>query len=131
MINGGYREEGSRYTRIPVEYKATYAFGNITGEGLVTDISEGGIAMRTRQAFVVEDELKIRFMVTKDMILDFTGEVRSIQGNILGILIKEIEPEMMIRFKDHIDGMLRLIKTPKLERYALSKKVIQNKKRRM
>ena len=131
MRREGYKKEESRYTRIPVEYKATYTLGRITGEGIITDISEGGIAMRTRQAFAVGDELKIQSRITSNLILEFTGEVQSYQGNILGIQIKEIDPEIMRRFKDHVGGMLRVVSRASTEEYKLAVKSIKKKRRQI
>ena len=117
MGNQGRREEGFRYTRIPVEYKATYAFGNITGEGLITDISENGIAMRTKQYFDVGDELKIQSKITDKLTLEFKGVVLNSQGNILGIRIKEIDPEIEERFISHVGGVLHILKRGRFERH--------------
>jgi hypothetical protein len=49
--------------------------------------------------------------------LKFTCEVRSVQGNILGIEIKEIDPDLQERFTSHIEGILRAKKLDSRERY--------------
>ena len=120
MRNEERREEGLRHTRISAEYKATYTLGDITGEGFITDISEGGVAMRTSQPFVVGDEPKISIKITDKLILEFTGVVRGIQGDILGIQIKEIDSEMKERFLSHINGIIRLMNRQRFETYELA-----------
>ncbi|UCB46120.1 MAG: PilZ domain-containing protein [Spirochaetota bacterium] len=111
-------EKEWRLTRIPVEYEATYHMGDISGEGIITDVSEGGIAMRVNQTFIVGDELVVESMISSNLILEFTSEIRSVQGNILGIEIKEIDPDLKERFLNHIDGILRMHKLDKRERYV-------------
>ena len=112
------KENELRYTRIPVEYKAVYFMGDISGEGIITDISEGGIAMRVNQAFIVGDELAVEAAISSNLILKFTCEVRSIQGNMLGIAIKEIDPDLKERFTSHIEGVLRMKKLDRREIFA-------------
>jgi hypothetical protein len=48
-----------------------------------------------------------------------------VQGNRVGILIKEIDPNTRQRFLDHIDGVLRLIKKNGTEHYALHKRCVE------
>ncbi len=57
-----------RCTRLPIEYKTTYSFGNISGEGFLTDISEGGVALRVKQALAIGDELQITSRISSDLI---------------------------------------------------------------
>jgi len=91
----GYKKaENLRSTRIPIEYKAIYTMGNISGEGFITDISKYGVAVRVKQALVIGDELHITSKISNDLILEFTGEVRNINGNIAGIMIKSIDPDI-------------------------------------
>ena len=106
-----------RSTRLPVEYKVNYSFGNINGEGFLTDISEGGVALRVKQALAIGDELQITSMITSGLILEFSGEVRNISGNIAGIKIKEIDPSIHRRFKSHIEGILRIANKREIEKY--------------
>ena len=106
-----------RSTRLPVEYKVNYSFGNINGEGFLTDISEGGVALRVKQALAIGDELQITSMITSGLILEFSGEVRNISGNIAGIKIKEIDPSIHERFKSHIEGILRFLNKREVEKY--------------
>ena len=117
MEHNYQKEKGLRYTRIPVEYNATYYMGDISGEGIITDVSEGGIAMRVNQTFIVGDELAVEARVSSNLILKFTCEIRSVQGNMLGTAIKEIDPNLKERFIDHLEGMLRMKKLDKRERY--------------
>ena len=100
-----------------MEYKATYYMGDIRGEGIITDISEGGFAMRANQTFIVGDELAVESVISSDLILKFTCEVRSVQGNILGIQIIEIDPDVKKRFNSHIEGILRMKRLDKREKY--------------
>ncbi len=116
-----------RSTRIPIEYVATYVMGNISGKGFITDISKGGVAIRVKQALAIGDELHITSKISNELILEFTGEVRSINGNIAGIMIKSIDPGIQERFMDHIDGMLRLMHMKGAEQYKLDKNRIRKK----
>ena len=106
-----------RSTRLPIEYKTTYSFGNISGEGFLTDISEGGVALRVKQALAIGDELQITSMISSGLILEFSGEVRNISGNIAGIKIKKIDPSIHERFKSHIEGILRIVNKREVEKY--------------
>jgi hypothetical protein len=112
------KEKGLRYTRIPVEYMATYSMGDINGEGIITDISEGGFAIRVNQTLIVGDELAVVVNISSNLILNFTCVVQSVQGNIMGIAIKEIDQDLQERFTSHIEGMLRMKKLDKRERYV-------------
>jgi len=96
------KERNLRSTRIPIEYVATYTMGNISGEGFITDISKNGVAIRVKQALAIGDELHITNKILNDLILEFTGEVRNINGNIAGIMIKSIDPDIQERFMNHI-----------------------------
>ena len=104
-------------TRLPVEYKANYSFGDIKGEGILTDISEGGVALRIKQALAIGDELQITCRISSGLILEFSGEVRNINSNIAGIKIKEIDPSIHERFKSHIAGILRIANKREIEEY--------------
>ena len=104
-------------TRIPIEYIAKYSFGNISGAGLITDISSNGIALRVKQAFVIGDELHVKSIISNDLILELSGTVRSIEGNIVGIKIKTIDPGIHERFKQHIEGILRIANKREIEKY--------------
>jgi len=97
-----------RSTRIPIEYSVTYTMGNISGEGFITDISKGEVTIRIKQALVIGDELYIKIKISNELIVELTGEVRKINGNIARIKIKTIDPDVRERFINHIDGMLRL-----------------------
>ena len=101
-----------------MEYKATYYMGDISSEGIITDISESGIAMRVNQAFIVGDELVVEARISSNLTLKFTCEVQSIQGNMLGIAITEIDPDLKKRFTSHIEGMLRMNNLDRREKYA-------------
>ena len=109
--------ENVRLTRIPIEYKARYTLGEISGEGLITDISEGGIALRVQHALSIGDKLQITSQITGDLTVDFFGEVRSLKNNIAGILIMEIDPKIKIRFLEHVNGILRMMNRPNREKY--------------
>jgi hypothetical protein len=115
-------KDGFRKTRIPVEYKAKYLMGDIAGDGFITDISEDGIALRTRQVLIIGDKLTIQSEISDSLTFEFNGEVRNVQGNLVGVIIQEIDPEIKQRFLDHIDGVLRLINRNKTEHYVLSNK---------
>ncbi len=106
-----------RDTRIPVEYIAKYSIGNIGGAGLITDISSNGVALRVKQAFVIGDELHFKSIISNDLILELSGTVRSIEGNIVGIKIQTIDPSIHERFKKHIEGLLRLTNKSGVEKY--------------
>jgi hypothetical protein len=106
-----------RSTRLPVEYSAEYNLGDISGEGLITDISSGGIALRVKQSFALGDQLYIKSSISSDLVLEFSGEVRNMEGNIVGIKILDIEPSIHERFKNHIEGMLRLANKKKVEKF--------------
>ncbi len=94
--------------------------GDIVGEGFITDISEEGIALRTNQVLIIGDKLKVQSEISDNLNFEFMGEVRNVQGNLVGVLIKEIDPEIKQRFLDHIDGVLRFIKRNKTEHFVLS-----------
>jgi len=121
-----FKKEGLRSTRIPTEYRATYTLGSITGEGFITDISENGVAMRTKQVLVEGDRLHITSPISSNLTLEFEGEVRSIQGNIIGIMIVDIDPDLQQRFISHIEGMLRLVNREKTERFRLDNNRIKH-----
>jgi len=87
--------------------------GNISGEGFITDISPNGVAIRIKQALAIGDELHITSKISDDLTLEFTGEVRNINGNIAGIMIKSIDPDIQERFMKHIDGVLRFMNMKK------------------
>jgi hypothetical protein len=109
--------ENLHNTKLPVEYKANYSFGTIAGEGFITDISSNGVALRVKQAFVIGDEVHVKSIITNDLILEFSGKVRRIEGNIVGIKIKTINPRIHERFKKHIEGLLRLTNKSVVEKY--------------
>jgi hypothetical protein len=111
--------ENFRLTRIPIEYNARYTLGEISGKGLITDVSEGGIALRVEHALKIGDKLQITSQITGDLTLDFTGEVRNIANNIAGILIMEIDSRIKERFLEHVNGMLRIMNRSKREKYKL------------
>lgn len=91
MANRDYEmKEGFRKTGISVEYKASYKIRDMTGEALITDISEGGVALRVRQAFSVGDIVVIQSDISNNLTLRFKGEVRNVDGNIVGAMILEI-----------------------------------------
>jgi hypothetical protein len=121
-----FKKEGLRSTRIPTEYRATYTLGSITGEGFITDISENGVAMRTKQVLVEGDRLHITSPISSNLTLEFEEEVRSIQGNIIGIMIVDIDPDLQRRFISHIEGMLRLVNREKTERFRLDNNRIKH-----
>ena len=106
-----------RDTRIPVEYIAKYSIGNISGAGLITDISSNGIALRVKQVFVLGDEVHVKSIISNDLILELSGTVRSIEGNIVGIKIQTVDPSIHERFKQHIEGLLRLTNKSGVEKY--------------
>jgi Tfp pilus assembly protein PilZ len=108
-----------RGTRIPAEYEVEYRMGTIVGKGYITDISEGGVAMRTNQVFVIGDELHLKSDISTNLTLEFAGEVRNTQGNIIGIMITDIDPEVQQRFMDHIEGVLRMINRERKEKFTL------------
>jgi hypothetical protein len=109
--------ENVRLTRIPIEYKARYTFEEISGEGLITDISQGGIALRVQHALKTGDELRVTSQITKDLTLDFTGEVRNIANNMAGIMITEIDSSIRERFLEHVNGILRIMNKSNREYY--------------
>lgn len=120
-------KESFRSTRIPVEYKAIYTVKNITGEALITDISEGGIALRVKQAFAVGDKVVIQSDISNNLTLKFKGEVRNVDGNILGVMIIEIDPDVHKRFMDHIKGMLRMMNRSSTEKFRYAIQMIKKK----
>ena len=101
---------GFHHTRIPIEYKATYTIGDIIGEGFIWEVSENGIALRTNQALVIGDKVSVLSNIKDNLILKFTGEIRNVQGNIVEILIKEIDQNLKQRFMHHIEGILQIMK---------------------
>lgn len=109
--------DNSRLTRIPIEYKAQYSLGEISGNGLITDISEGGIALRVEHALDVGDKLYITSQITSNLTLEFTGEVRTIANNMAGILVMEIDSDIQERFLEHVHGILMMMDKPNRERY--------------
>lgn len=128
MTGKEYVTKGSfRSTRIPVEYKAIYTVKNITGEALITDISEGGVALRVKQAFAVGDKVVIQSDISNNLTLKFKGEVRNVEGNILGVMIMEIDPDVHKRFMDHIKGMLRMMNRSSTEKFRYAVQMIKKK----
>ena len=117
MKNENNKLENLHTTRLPVEYKAKYIFGTIVGEGSITEISANEVALRVKQAFLIGDELHVKSIITNDLLLEFYGTVRSIEGNIVGIKIKTINPKIHERFKQHIAGLLRLTNKSGFEKY--------------
>jgi hypothetical protein len=111
--------ENYRLTRIPIEYKAHYTLGEISGDGLITDISEGGIALRVEHALSIGDKLLITSQITGNLTLDFTGEVRNIMNNIEGIRIMEIDANIQERFLEHVNGTLRMLNKSNREKFKL------------
>jgi hypothetical protein len=122
-----YVKEDIRKTRIPVEYKATYTLGDISGEAFFTDISEDGIALRVRQVFAIGDILTIQSRISDNLTLDFIGEVRNINGNVVGIIIKEIDPYIQTRFMEHVNSLLRMASRGSTEEF---KRVVDQIKKR-
>lgn len=121
-------KEGIRKTRIPVEYKATYTMEDTSSEAFITDISESGIALRVRQAFAIGDILKIQSRISDNLTLDFIGEVRNINGNIVGIRIKEIDPYIQNRFIEHVNALLRIAGKSSTEQF---KRIVEQIKTRV
>jgi hypothetical protein len=111
------QRSGMRNTRIPTEYRATYTLGNITGEGYITDISENGVAIRSNQVLVPGDKIQVSSTISNNLTLEFEGEVRNIQGNNIGIMITDIDPDLHERFMSHIDSMLRMMNKKRNEPY--------------
>ena len=128
MTGKGYvAREGFRSTRIPVEYKAVYTVRKITGEALITDISEGGVALRVKQALSVGDIITLQSDISNNLTLKFKGEVRNVDGNIVGVMILEIDPELHRRFLEHIRGMLRMMNRSSTEKFRYAVQMIKKK----
>jgi hypothetical protein len=108
-----------RSTRLPVEYSAEYRLGNMSGEGLITDISSGGVALRVKQSFALGDQLFIKSRISSDLVLEFSGEVRNTEGNMVGIKILDIDPSIHERFTHHIEGLLRIANKRNVEKFNL------------
>ena len=118
MQDDDYEKMASfRSTRLPVEYRAEYSLGDISGKGLITDISAGGVALRVKQSFVIGDQLYIISRISNDLVLEFGGEVRNMEGNIVGIKITDIDPSIHERFSNHVAGMLRIANKSEIEKY--------------
>jgi hypothetical protein len=119
--------EGFRSTRIPVEYKAIYTVRKITGEALITDVSEGGVALRVKQALSVGDIITLQSDISNNLTLKFKGEVRNVDGNKVGVMILEIDPELHRRFLEHIRGMLRIMNRSSTEKFRYAVQMIKKK----
>jgi hypothetical protein len=118
MKHEEYEKMGNfRSTRLPVEFKADYSMGTISGEGLITDISSSGVALRVKQSFALGDQVNIRSEISAELVLEFIGEVRNMEGNIVGIKIIDIDSRIHQRFTDHIEGLLRLAHKREMEKY--------------
>ena len=110
--------ERFRNTRIPVEYRVVYTLGEMSAEGFITNISTEGIALRTRQALVIGDKLNVVSEISSNLTLEFTGEIKNVVGNIVGIEIQDIDSDIKERFLAHIDGILRLMNCKSVEMYG-------------
>ncbi len=108
----GEREEGQglRLTRIDVKIPATYTLKGQQSEGLIINISSGGIAMEVRQIFLIGDILRLQFKLPGNKVqpeVDFWGIVKNVQHGQIGIQFEELSHEMGQLLEEYVNDMLR------------------------
>ncbi len=97
-----------RPTRIGVNIKASYTLKNCEGEGIIVDISTGGLAMEVRQIFVIGDLVHVIFRLpdTNNDEVDFWGIVRTVNGNMLGVKYEEISNENIEKLDRFVTSLI-------------------------
>ncbi len=98
-----------RPTRIGVSIKAHYSLKGFQGDGVIVDISTGGVGMEVKQIFVLGDLVRVSCKLpdTIDGDLEFWGIVRNVNGNVVGLKYEEISKDSMEKI-DHYVGTLIL-----------------------
>ena len=107
----------SRLTRITVSISAEYQFKKNKGNCLITDISEGGIAIEANQIFVEGDLLRIICNPSKHLNIDIWCKVQNIQGRKIGLQFEEISNQMRADLEYYIFELLDLNKKNKHESF--------------
>jgi len=111
--------QGLRPTRVNVNIKASYSFKGFEGEGIILDISSGGVGMEVKQIFVPGDLVKISFRVPHpvDENVEFWGIVRNVNSNIVGIQYEEISKETKEKIERYLGFILLRTGKPPKESY--------------
>ncbi|OHD58504.1 MAG: hypothetical protein A2014_01570 [Spirochaetes bacterium GWF1_49_6] len=99
-------ENPLRLTRISVSIPAVYSWKGSNAEGIIVDISSGGISMDVRQIFVVGDILRVQFRAGEKLV-DFWGIVRNVTGNNIGVKFEEVSNENLETIEKLVDDLLR------------------------
>lgn len=102
--------KGLRLTRIDVKIPCTYTLKNQQSEGLIINISSGGVAMEVRQIFVIGDILRLQFKLPGNKIqteVDFWGIVKNVQHGQVGVQFEELSNEMAQVLEGYVNDMLR------------------------
>ncbi|OHD54198.1 MAG: hypothetical protein A2Y33_12905 [Spirochaetes bacterium GWF1_51_8] len=99
-------ENPLRLTRITVSIPAIYSWKGSTAEGMIVDISSGGIGLDVKQIFVVGDIMRVQFRAG-DRLIDFWGIVRNVSGNTIGVRFEELSNENRELIEKLVDDLLR------------------------
>ena len=95
-----------RLTRINVSIPAVYSWKGSTAEGIIVDISSGGMGIDVRQIFVIGDILRVQFRAGEKLV-EFWGIVRNVVGNNIGVKFEEISNENLEIIEKLVDDLLR------------------------
>lgn len=97
-----------RPTRIGVSIKATYMLKNSQGDGLLVDISTGGVGLEVKQIFVLGDLVRVMFRLptSPNEEIDFWGIVRNVNGNVIGLKYEEISKGNVDKIDNYVASLL-------------------------
>lgn len=110
---------GQRMTRISSSIYGEYQYKSTKGECIITDFSMDGLAIATRQLFVVGDLLRIRASLPRSSIrIDIWCVVRNVQGGKVGLQFEEISYEQKEQLREYVYSILDTAKKGKTEAIA-------------
>lgn len=107
-------DSSMRFTRVSVNFAVEYTIKGQTGEGIITDLSEGGIALIANQVLVEGDLVRITGLLGKNLRLDFWVRVKNYVGRKAGCEYEEMPYEMKRSMEDFV---LRIIQARKQSRF--------------
>jgi len=94
-----------RDSRLPVNIPVVYFLNNKEGAGTIVNMSVSGIGMEVKQSFIEGDLIRIMFKIT-DVVIEFWGIVKNVEGNRLGVKYEEISTNSMDEINNYICNML-------------------------
>ena len=104
------QQSGLRLTRIDVKIPAIYTLKGHESDGLIINISSGGIAMEVRQIFVLGDIIRIQFKLPNNKVngeVDFWGIVKNVSHGEIGLKFEELSHDMEVKLEEYVNDMLR------------------------